>query len=248
MNIKGKYHDTHFHLDLNENHEELITQIESKGIYTIAVTNLPVLYKKLSSKINHKYLKVALGFHPELVDPMYIDQLPLMLDCLKTSKYVGEIGLDFTTNFKNKDLQTRVFSQIIDVCRNRKDRILSIHSRGAANEVINIIGKDFNSIVILHWFSGNLTQLKLAVQNNCYFSINYAMASSKKGIRLIKEMPKDRILLESDGPFVKINGELSSPLNISQTVLKVSNILEWNYQETINTFYSNFKQILHASN
>jgi TatD DNase family protein len=50
-------HDTHSHLDLSKNFDTTVEEIERQKIYTIAVTNLPILYKKLSTKINSKYIK-----------------------------------------------------------------------------------------------------------------------------------------------------------------------------------------------
>ena len=74
--MQDKYlYDTHFHLDLFENIQEMIDNIERNQTYTIAVTNLPILYKKLNGILNHKYLKPAIGFHPELVSAKYINQL-----------------------------------------------------------------------------------------------------------------------------------------------------------------------------
>lgn len=242
--MKGKLHDTHFHLDLHENQQDFIDKIEEAGIYTIAVTNLPVLYTRLHEKINQRYIKVAIGFHPELVCSKYINQLPLLLEIINSARYIGEIGLDFTTNLDNKTLQIEVFSKVVNLCRNKTNKILSIHSRGAAEEVVDIIGPNFKSIPILHWYSGNLTTLNLAIRNNCYFSINYSMISSKKGVKLIKSIPLDRILLESDGPFVKINESTSSPLNIDLTIKKTALVLGINSESLSKVIQNNFRRII----
>ncbi len=60
--------DTHIHLDLFEDRENIIKYIEEEKSYTIAMTNLPILYKKYINKYKDlKYIRFALGFHPELV-------------------------------------------------------------------------------------------------------------------------------------------------------------------------------------
>ena len=59
--------DTHFHLDLQKDRAAAIRDVEEKQIYTIAVTNLPELYRKESVEIASKYIRFDLGFHPELV-------------------------------------------------------------------------------------------------------------------------------------------------------------------------------------
>ena len=95
--VSGLY-DTHFHLDLFEEPERLISSIERKKIYTIAVTNLPFLYKRFISRYDSKYIKPAIGFHPELVSPKYMNQMPYLLEMINGVKYIGEIGIDLTRN------------------------------------------------------------------------------------------------------------------------------------------------------
>ena len=58
-------YDTHFHLDLQKDRTATIRKIEENQIYTIAVTNLPDLYKKETAEIKSKHIRIALGFHPD---------------------------------------------------------------------------------------------------------------------------------------------------------------------------------------
>ena len=63
-----KYHDTHFHLDLMSNPIDIVNQIEKSKVYTIAVTNSPKVYFYTENITkNTKYIRPALGLHPELV-------------------------------------------------------------------------------------------------------------------------------------------------------------------------------------
>ena len=62
------FHDTHLHMDLFKDMSSIMKKIENQKSYTIAMTNLPELYKKYSIKFgNFKYIRFALGFHPELI-------------------------------------------------------------------------------------------------------------------------------------------------------------------------------------
>ena len=92
-------YDTHCHLDLLKNQADIISKIEEFKIYTIAVTNLPVLYKKLQVNITSKYIRPALGFHPELI-LKYKHHIPQMWDLLDEARYIGEVGLDFKTGYE----------------------------------------------------------------------------------------------------------------------------------------------------
>lgn len=206
-------HDTHFHLDLFEKPKEILDQIEKEKIYTIAVTNLPAVFEHTQVLIKgSKYVRAALGFHPELVY-QHRNQYEKFLELLQQSRYVGEIGLD---NYNKTSLdyvaQRETFESIISACNTSQKKILTVHSRRAEKDVISIIGPNFSGKVILHWYSGSIRELDKALSYGFYFSINYAMTQSETGRKIIARIPMDRILLESDGPFVKIGNQPSTPL------------------------------------
>ena len=104
-------YDTHFHLDLQKDRAAAICDIEENQIYTIAVTNLPDLYRKGIAEIKSKCVRIALGFHPELIH-QYQKQIPLMWELLPEARYVGEVGLDFVDNTYQQE-QVTFFSELI---------------------------------------------------------------------------------------------------------------------------------------
>ena len=83
-----------------------------------------------------------------------------------------------------------------------KNKVLSIHSRSASKKVVDMLD-GFDGIVILHWYSGSVTDLRRAISQGCYLSINHQMLQSTNGRNIINNIPVDRILLESDAPFTK---------------------------------------------
>src|SRR5690606_41972395 len=86
--------DTHLHLDLFTEPKKLIEAIENQKIYTIAVTNLPQVFlntQKLCEGL--KYIRPALGYHPELAFK-FSNQFDLFLELIDQTRYIGEIGLD----------------------------------------------------------------------------------------------------------------------------------------------------------
>ena len=80
---------------------------------------------------------------------------------------------------ENRNRQIKIFGQILDVCSEKKNKILTIHSRKSESNLINMIGNDFPGIVILHWFSGSLSEAKEAIEKGFYFSFNLSMTKSK---------------------------------------------------------------------
>lgn len=193
--------DAHMHFDLYKDRDKVVRFIEESQSYTIAMTNLPVLFEKYMKTYNgYKYIKLALGFHPELAYE-YQQQLPIFLKNIEQARYIGEIGLDFTVNnLENQYCQIKIFKAIVEACSNFHDKILSIHSRKATKEVIDIL-ENYNGKVILHWYTGNQRDLQIAISRGYYFSINHQMIRSISGKKIINLIPLDKILIESDAPF-----------------------------------------------
>ena len=121
---------------------------------------------------------------------------------LNETRFIGEIGLDYTRKSK-EDItkQTEVFEKILEWCSGN-DKILSVHSRSASKKVVDMLN-GFDGTVILHWYSGGITDLRRAIAQGCYFSINHQMLQSTNGKNIVGNIPVDRILLESDAPFTK---------------------------------------------
>lgn len=210
-----RYHDTHFHLDLMSDPEKVANEVEWRQVYTIAVTNSPSVFffteKVTSSK---KYIHAALGLHPELAAERH-REVERFIELIDRTRYIGEIGLD-NSNKSPSDYQTqkKVFEKLISVCADKSDKILTIHSRKAAKDVLDILGDDFPGKVILHWYSDPLKHVEIAVDRGYYFSINYPMLQSKSGIKVIESIPIERILIETDGPFTTVKRKKCSPLDV----------------------------------
>lgn len=212
-------YDTHFHLDLQKDSVAAICEIEKNQIYTIAVTNLPDLYRKEKMEIKSKYIRIALGFHPELIH-QYQKQIPLMWDLLPEARYVGEVGLDFVDDtYKNEQLA--FFSELIERCRYDCNKILTIHSRRAINDVLKIIGDKYKFKPILHWFTGTRDDLQKAIEKGCYISVNCAMMASKKFEGQLLLIPNDRLLIETDSPFTFFCGTHSETLQTIKEMLSM---------------------------
>lgn len=236
-------HDTHLHLDLFKEMDEIIKYIEHNKSYTIAVTNLPDLYKRYVEKYKDlKYIRFALGFHPELINDYY-NQMKIFDKMLYNSKYIGEIGLDKSKNTKNYDKQKEYFQYIIKKCKNYEDKIISIHSRNTVSDILEIIDNKFKSKIIMHWFSGNIKELEECIQRGYYFSINIQMLNSKKGKNIINKIPISKILIESDEPLA--TGKQKYQISfIKEIIGEIAKIKSISVRETNDIIKNNFKRLL----
>lgn len=194
--------DTHMHFDLYKNRSEVLNLCEQSKSYTIAVTNLPELYSKYLREFSwqsFRYIRLALGFHPQLVTK-YKSQLEVFITELDHSKYIGEIGLDYTCPQSERITQREIFEKIIAECNTVGNKILSIHSRRAEGDVLSILNNT-PCKAILNWFSGSISNAQKAIANGFFFSINHQMTSSEHGRKIISAVPLENILIESDAPF-----------------------------------------------
>lgn len=236
-------HDTHLHLDLFDNTKDIVRQIETEQIYTIAVTNVPEVFVNTQSLVaNSKFIRPALGFHPELAYRFH-NQLHTFLTKLSETRYIGEIGLDNVK--KTADdfaVQKKIFEKIIKACNDAGNKVLTVHSRRAEKEVISTIGNSFKGKVILHWYSGTLKEMERALDFGFYFSVNFAMTNSDNGKKIIERIPKDRLLLETDGPFVSDENSPSTPSTVKKTLKRVAQIKGGS--DLTEHFVRNFRNLL----
>ena len=214
------YMDMHMHFDLYKNKYEVLKYIEDKKSYTLAVTNLPDLYRKYyAENWDYKYVRLALGFHPELA-AQYYAQINIFEKYFQTTRYIGEIGLDYSAkNIENIDKQKEVFKKIIDLCKSDNKKIISVHTRKAESDCLKILD-GFKGKVILHWYTGNLSNLKIAISRGYFFSINQQMIKSQHGKNLVNMIPLDRIVIESDAPF-------TDGLHTTYSVSFINDIIEY---------------------
>lgn len=97
---------------------------------------------------------------------------------------------------------------------------------------------------ILHWYSGSLKTLRAAAEAGAYFSVNSAMIRSERGRRVIQEMPRDRLLTESDGPFITDGDTPASPSQVRITVTDLAELWALDPPAVQRTIYQNFCNLL----
>lgn len=218
--------DFHCHIDLYPEPEQVIKRCTEQGIDVLSVTTTPSAWRGTSAlSPKGTRIRTALGLHPELAHER-IGELHLFDETLPETRYVGEIGLDGSPELqKHWHDQTVVFEHILDSCRKAGGRILSIHSRRASQAVLDRLA-NYNGagIPVLHWFSGSLRDLERAVELGCWFSVGPAMLRSRRGVDLVTRIPRDRILTESDGPFVQLDGGSLMPWDVSKAFVHLGNV------------------------
>lgn len=237
--------DLHCHLDLYPDPRSVVEESERRGIYVLAVTTTPLAWKgNLDLIRGATRIRVAPGLHPELVPDRH-SELPLLLKLIEQSRYVGEIGIDGGPAMKKHlPLQERIFRECIAACTRSKGRVISIHSRAAAKNVLDILEQHPEAgVPVLHWFSGTKAELKRAIALGCWFSVGPGMLRSRKGVELAQLMPRDRMLTESDGPFVQDHGAPIMPWDMYRAEQILANCWGQTESDAAAQLTANFKRL-----
>jgi len=237
--------DTHCHIDLYQNPTKIALQTEQEKITTILVTNLPSLFEKSYPHTRgFKYIRLALGLHPLMAD-LHNKEKKLFEKLVDKTSYIGEVGLDFSVNGEaTKSIQIESFRFVLNVIKN-KPKFISIHSRKAESAVLDILDEEKRVPGVLHWYSGSTSELDRAVSKGHYFSINPAMVNSKSGKKIIDRIPPERILTETDGPFVKLNNTKVLPKDVSIVENYLAILWSKDKNEVSKVIKNNFYKLIH---
>jgi len=208
--------DFHCHIDLYQNATEIVKECNDRRIYVLAVTTTPSAWEGTSAFVKgNERIRVALGLHPELAHQRK-SELEIFERLLPKARYVGEIGLDGTPELKvHWNDQMSVFRRILSACQKAGGRIMSVHSRRAVPDVLETLAAHPRAgIPVLHWYSGSKRDLQRAIDLGCWFSVGPAMLAGEKGRMLLAEMPKNRVLTETDGPFATVGTRAAVPWDV----------------------------------
>lgn len=236
--------DTHCHIDLYNDPLLILNECEANNIITIGMTNLPSHFDiGYEHVLPYKNIRLALGMHP-----LYVNQHPkefagFIKNLLRTS-YIGEIGLDFSKEgISTKESQIHSFLKILKELKGKK-KLLSLHSRRAEIEVLQYLKEYQIKSAIFHWYSGPINLIEEIVEAGYYFSINTAMIKSKVGQSIIKSIPINKILTETDGPFIEVNGRKVRPFDVKLVEIYLSTLWQKDSLEVSSIIESNFSKII----
>lgn len=240
--------DFHCHLDLYPDFEAAVAACERDAVYTLTVTTTPKAWahnQAVTSKT--KYVRAALGLHPQLVAER-ASEIALWEELLPSTRYVGEVGLDAGPKFyRSFDAQRHIFERVLRACAQSGDKVLTIHSVRAARQVLDMLEAHLprgKGIPVLHWFTGTAAEARKAVDLGCYFSINRAMLTDDKRRALVASLPVDRLLTETDGPFTKTGDRPSTPSDVADVVLDLAALTKVAPIEMARTIRLNLRTIL----
>lgn len=214
--------DFHCHLDLYPDHATAVSQCDREDVCALAVTTTPQAWPRNRDLAGQtRNVRAALGLHPHLVAEREAE-IALWETYLPEARYVGEVGLDASPRYYGSfDRQRIVFARILQGCAAFGDKVLTVHSLRAATQVLDMIEAHLppeRGRVVLHWFTGNESEARRAIALGCYFSVNAEMGHNPRGQALLRKLPLERLLTETDGPFTRIQGRPARPADAQAAI------------------------------
>ena len=240
--------DFHCHLDLYPDHAELVRRCEKDGVFTLSVTTTPKAWARNYELTAHtKYVRTALGLHPQLVAER-AEEIRLWEELLPKARYVGEVGLDAGPRFyKSLNSQKAIFKRVLQACSKAGDKILTVHSVRSATAVLDMIEAYMpptRGVTVLHWFTGTAAEAKRAVALGCYFSINAQMLTSEARRAAVSRLPHERLLTETDGPFTQTDDRPSLPGDVRTAVDALAKLFGQEPDHTRTLIAQNLKSLV----
>ena len=204
--------DTHAHLEEIDNLEQAIAEAKSANI--IAIIGVGSDYQS-----NQKVLEFAqaykgfvypsIGWHPYNLKSSEIDRnLEFIEAHIGQVVGIGEVGLDYHKRVRaatEKDLQQRVLKEILKIARKYKKPV-SIHSRYAWRDALNLVEEAQLEKAVFHWYTGTSSVLRDIISQGYFISATPAVEYHEEHRRAVKEIPLERLLLETDSPVVYRKG------------------------------------------
>ena len=200
--------DTHAHLDEIENLDQAITEARSAGVVAIVAvgSDYQSNEKVLDIAQVHKgFVYPALGLHPWNLRSAEIDRNLKFIEAhIDKVVGIGEIGLDYDKRVRaiaEKDTQKSVLRQILAIAQRYKKSV-SIHSRYAWRDALDLVKEAKLEKAVFHWYTGPSSVLRDIVSHGYFISATPAVEYHEEHRRAVKEIPLERLLLETDSPVV----------------------------------------------
>ena len=226
--------DTHSHLEEIEDVEGAVSQARSAGIVAIVAvgsdyeSNQRVL---ALAQVYKGFVYPALGFHPwRLKDADIERNLGFIEAHIDEAIAIGEVGLDYDKRVREraeKDLQKDVFQRLLLIGKNHQKPV-SVHSRYAWRDALDIINQVGPDRVVFHWYTGTSSVLRDIISQGYFISATPAVEYHEEHRRAVKEIPLDRLLLETDSPVVYRRGTEfeyeSRPVHLLRSLSGVSQL------------------------
>ncbi len=245
--------DVHCHLDFLEKEgikvEQAIKNARKNKVKIIICNGVnPEQNKKiLALAEEYSEVKPAIGVYP--IDALKLSnkQIDEEINFIKKNKNkiiaIGEIGLDFKEDQINQEKQKEVFAKFIDLAK-ELNLPISVHSRKAELETIELLEELKAKKVHMHCFMGKIKLAERIAKNGWYLSIPSCVKYNEQFQLIIQKVPIENLLAETDSPYLHPDKKWpNEPAKVIESYKKIAEIKKLPLKEVEKIIESNFKNL-----
>ncbi|WP_436884908.1 TatD family hydrolase [Bacillus velezensis] len=248
--------DTHAHLNAEQfdtDLEEVIARAKAEKVERIVVVGFdkPTITRAMELIEEYDFIYAAIGWHPVDAIDMTEEDLSWIKELSSHEKVVaiGEMGLDYHWDKSPKDVQKEVFRKQIALAKAVNLPII-IHNRDATEDVVTILKEEGAEEVggIMHCFTGSAEVARQCMDMNFYISFGgpVTFKNAKKPKEVAKEIPNDRLLIETDCPFLTphpFRGKRNEPSYVKYVAEQLAELKGLTYEEIASITTENAKRL-----
>lgn len=252
--------DTHAHFNDNRfkyDRDEAIKSAYESGVsYILNVSyNIPSIEQSVSLSRRYSYIYAAVGIHPHYSKDISEEVLDNIRAFAENKKVVGigEIGLDYYRDLSPRDDQKKLFVRQIDLAKDLKLPII-VHIRDANEDALKVLkDEDAKSVGgIIHSFSGDVNMARQVLDNNFYISVGGPVTyhNARNLVDVIKFTPDDRLLIETDCPYLTpepFRGKRNDSSLVRLVAEKIADIKGMSFEEIAHLTTNNAKRLFNIS-
>lgn len=248
-----KYIDVHCHLQhekFTPNRDEVIAEAKKKMEFLIVAGANPEWNRgaiTLSDK--HKgFIYAVIGLQPvdcvKHSEKEFLEELTFIRKNAKKIVGIGEIGLDYhwIKDDKERKIQRERFEKLLELAQELKLPVV-IHSWDAEADAVEILSKHKLSAVMMHCFSGDKVVMEKALSLGYYISFSTAIAFSKSAKKLARDCPLERMVVETDAPYLDPAKGINMPWNTEIVIRKIAEAKKISENDVLSKVVENAKMV-----
>jgi TatD DNase family protein len=240
--------DCHCHLeqhDYDNDRDQVIEKCKQQLKAVVTCCGLPKDFD-LTMKLVERYkgfVFCTVGIHPGYVKDITEKEKDDFLDLIKVNRDmisgIGEVGLDYAwvKEHEWQEKQKEWFVELINFAKDLNKPIV-VHARDAFEDAIKILEQEDARRVLMHMFGANQL-IKRVVENNWFVSLNTILLRSKKHKKIARDMPVELLMLETDSPWLGLEGKRNDPTNVKVVAEKIAEIKKLSLEDVDKTTTDN---------
>ena len=245
--------DSHAHLldeRFDEDRAQLIEDLSRQMEAVIECASAPEDFERIL-ELTRRYPLIygAVGVHPESVDSYTQQALERIEHLLEEPKIlaIGEIGLDYHWEPEKKERQKEALCAQMELA-GRLRRPVVLHSRDATADMLALLGEFPGQRGVLHCFSGSVDTARELLNRGYYlgFGGTLTFSNNRRGVEVAAYAPLDRILIETDSPYlapVPVRGTRNNPANTRYVAKRLAEIKGISREEVILAANANAREL-----